>query len=292
MVMRPAQPRILTSAADLLERYDVLLCDIWGVVHDGRRAYPGANDALTRFRTKGGTVVLVSNAPMTGPAIAALLADKGVVRTAWDEIVGSGDIALSHIAERGYRRIYGIGPRPRDASFFDGVRDLEPDLDRADVIACTGLEHERRETAEDYRPLLTRALVRKLPFVCVNPDLAVHVGADLLPCAGAIAALYETMGGEVFWCGKPHPGAYALALQVAARIRGRAIDKSRVLGIGDAARTDLKSAEGAGIDALFIAGGLHRDELVRGDAIDVAALAAFLDANGAAPVALMQKLAW
>ena len=285
-------PPIVTSAARLLSNYDVLLCDVWGVVHDGQVAYPGANDTLPRYRAAGGTVVLVSNAPMTAPAIADLLDEKGVKRAAWDAIISSGDLALTHIAERGYTRIYGIGPRPRDNSFFGAVPRLVDDLDAADAIACTGLLQERTETADDYRPLLETALARKLPFVCVNPDLAVHVGADLLPCAGAIAALYETMGGAVFWGGKPHPVAYATGLQVAAKLRGSETVKARVLGIGDAVRTDLKAAEGAGVDALFIAGGLHRDELIKQGAIDPAQLAKLLVSQHANPVAVMSHLVW
>jgi HAD superfamily hydrolase (TIGR01459 family) len=285
-------PTILTSAQALLARYDVLLCDIWGVVHDGRIVYPSANDCLPRFRAAGGVVVLVSNAPMTGDAIAHLLDDKGVRRDAWDAIVGSGDIAISQIQEQGYRKIYGIGPRPRDNSFFDAVHNLVDTLDSADAIACTGLLHERTETAENYRSLLEKALKRKLPFVCVNPDLAVHVGADLLPCAGAIAALYETMGGLVFWCGKPHPSAYATGIRTAEKIRGRAVDKSRVIGIGDAVRTDLKSASTAGVDALFIAQGLHRDEVVINGAVDSIRLAKLLARNNATPTATMLGLTW
>jgi HAD superfamily hydrolase (TIGR01459 family) len=285
-------PTILTSAEAFLKRYDVLLCDIWGVVHDGRIAYPSANDSLPRFRAQGGTVVLVSNAPMTGAAIADLLDDKGVKRAAWDAIVGSGDIAISQIAAQGYANVFGIGPRPRDNSFFDAIPNLVATLDQADAIACTGLVHERIETAENYRELLKEALELGLPFVCVNPDLAVHVGTELLPCAGAIATLYESMGGKVFWCGKPHPSAYATGLQVAERLRGGKADKSRVLGIGDAVRTDLKSAATAGVDALFIAQGLHRDEVVRNGTVDASRLAELLNLNNAHPTATMLGLTW
>ena len=285
-------PPILTNARELLGRYDVLLCDVWGVVHDGRHAYPGANDALPRFRAAGGTVVLVSNAPMTAPAIAELLDEKRVRRDCWDAIVSSGDLALTHIAEKGYGPVYGIGPRPRDNSFFDAVPELVNDLVSAEAIACTGLLHERTETAEAYRPLLERALARRLPFVCVNPDLAVHVGADLLPCAGAIAALYESMGGDVFWGGKPHPVAYATGLATAQRLRGHETSKARVLGIGDAVRTDLRAAEGAGVDALFIAGGLHRDELIGRTGIDQFRLSAALANLRIQPVAVMSALLW
>jgi HAD superfamily hydrolase (TIGR01459 family) len=285
-------PTILTSAADFLAGYDVLLCDVWGVLHDGRVAYASANDSLPRYRARGGKVVLVSNAPMTGVAIAKLLGEKGVQRDCWDAIVGSGDIAIAHIAAEKYAAVYGIGPRPRDNSFFDAVPKLVDELAAADAIACTGLLHEHTETAEDYRPLLEKALARNLPFVCVNPDLAVHVGADLLPCAGAIAALYESMGGTVFWCGKPHPSAYAMGLQVAEKLCGGAVDLKRVLGIGDAIRTDLASAAGAGVDALFIAQGLHRDEVIVAGKVDPERLSEILTRNNAAPKATMVGLSW
>lgn len=285
-------PPILSSAADLLSRYDVLLCDVWGVVHDGRKAYPGANDALPRFRAKGGTVVLVSNAPMTAPAVAELLDDKGVRREAWDLIVPSGDIALRHIADKTYKRIYGIGHRQRDASFFDAVPQLVDDIRDADAVACTGLVDDRREKPEQYIPTLEKALALKLPFVCVNPDLAVHVGHDLLPCAGALAAIYEQRGGSVFWGGKPHPIAYATGLELAEKTLGKPVDKRRVLGIGDAVRTDLKAASNAGVDALFIAAGLHRDDLIVDGAIDVSALDRTLAAEHAKPVAVMTHLVW
>ena len=285
-------PPILTFAADLLLRYDVLLCDLWGVVHDGRTAYPGANDALPRFRGQGGTVIMVSNAPMTGPAVAELLADKGVRRDTYDAIVASGDIALRHIKDCGYTSVFGIGQRVRDASFFDAVPRLTDDISAADAVACTGLVDDRNETAEDYLPVLKRGLALKLPFVCVNPDLAVHVGHDLLPCAGAIATLYESRGGQVFWGGKPHPVAYATALAMAAELRGGPVAKARVLGIGDAIRTDVKAAAIAGVDSLFIAGGLHRDELIMGEGIDTERLGSLLAADGARPVAVMRNLVW
>ena len=111
-------PPVVTACGDLLARYDVLFCDIWGVVHDGRRAFSAANATLTRFRERGGTVVLVSNAPMPGDAVARVLDDKGVLREAWDAIVSSGDLALGVIGERGWKRIHGIGPEKRDAAFF------------------------------------------------------------------------------------------------------------------------------------------------------------------------------
>jgi HAD superfamily hydrolase (TIGR01459 family) len=283
---------IIQHAGPLLGRYKVLFCDIWGVVHDGLTAYPGANDALPRFRRAGGTVVLVSNAPRPGPSVARLLDEKAVSRDAWDAIVSSGDIALSHIADVGYKRLHRIGPGRRDGSFFDQLPGPDTPIDDADAIVCTGLNRDRVEQAEAYLPLLEQGLARRLPFVCANPDLAVHVGDDLLPCAGSIAAIYEAMGGEVFWAGKPHRVAYETALERAADLTGGPVDRSTVLAIGDAVRTDIAAAAGAGVDALLIAGGLHRDELMSGGAIDRARLTDLLKPPAPQPVAAMVHLAW
>lgn len=285
-------PPVLTSAQQLLSRYDVLLCDVWGVLHDGHAAYAGANDTLTRFRASGGTVILVSNAPMPSDVVATVCDEKGVVRSAWDAIVSSGDIALEHIKQNNYRSVYGIGPRPRDNAFFDRLPGTASALDKADAIACTGLVNDRTETPQDYRATLMVAHARKLPFICANPDLAVHVGHDLLACAGAIAALYEDMGGDVFWAGKPHQSAYVAGLSAAEKIRGKQINKTRVLGIGDAVRTDIAAAKNAGVDALLIAQGLHRDEIMRDGQVDAAAAQKLLRDAGMPAVAIMAGLSW
>lgn len=261
----PAPPAVIEQCGPLLAAYDVLLCDVWGVIHDGRRAFDAANETLARFRRSGGTVVLVSNAPTPAANVARVLDEKGVVRDAWDAIVSSGDLALGHIRDRGWRRLHRIGPAARDRAFFDALPGQETPIGEAEALACTGLVDDRRETAEDYRDRLEAARARNLTLVCANPDLVVHVGPDLLPCAGAIGALYESIGGEVFWAGKPFPIAYDRALAEAQARRGGSVDRSRVLAIGDSIRTDLAAAAGAGVDALFIVTGIHRDEcLVEG----------------------------
>jgi HAD superfamily hydrolase (TIGR01459 family) len=285
-------PPILTHAGDLLARYDVIFCDVWGVVHDGLNAYPLACAALTRFRAGGGTVVLVSNAPVPKERVAAMLDQRTVPRDAWDEIVSSGDIALAHVAEAGYGALHCIGPRDRDQALFAKLPGHPAALDVADSIICTGLTDDLNETAESYRPLLEVALARRLPFVCANPDLVVDVGGKHYICAGAIADLYEQMGGEVYWAGKPHPNAYGTALAVAERLRGGRVAKSRILAIGDAIRTDLKAAQGAGVDALFIVGGIHRYDGMVGAVVDPARLATLFTAAPIPAVGAMGYLAW
>ena len=283
-------PPLLTHAAGLLGNYDVLLCDVWGVVHDGFKAYPTACDALQRFRAGGGTVVLVSNAPVPQEQVAAMLVSREVPRDTYDAIVSSGDIALKQVA--GYSAIHCIGPRDRDSALFNKLGAQQVSLEEAEAILCSGLTHDDVETAESYVPLLETALARRLPFVCANPDLVVDVGGKLYLCAGAIADLYETMGGQVFWCGKPHASAYGTALEVAATLRGETVALHRVLGIGDAVRTDLKAAQGAGVDALFIAGGIHRDDTHTDGTLDAAKLAHLFSLTDTPAAAAMAKLVW
>ncbi len=283
--------RIITSAAELLSQFDVLICDVWGVVHDGARAYPGAGHAFARFRERGGTVLLLSNAPMPSGWVAGVLDDKGVRRDSWDAIVSSGDITLAHIGEKGYRRILHIGTE-RDLPLIDAMSAASTAFEDAEAIVCTGLEDDRNETAETYRPLLQRALRHRMPFVCANPDLVVDVGGELLPCAGIVAQLYEQMGGEVYWAGKPHAPAYALALRTIATIRGSHVDPQRILAIGDAVRTDLAGAAAAGLASMFIAQGIHRDEVLRQGSIEPNALKELLAALTVKPVAAMIGVEW
>jgi HAD superfamily hydrolase (TIGR01459 family) len=285
-------PAILGHAQPLLQRYDVLFCDVWGVLHDGNRAFAASNDTMTRFRASGGTVVLVSNAPSPSIAVARTLDDKGVVRSAYDALVTSGDLALAAIRTRGFQRVHRIGPAGRDDAFFDALTGPDSPLETADAIACTGLIDDVHETGESYRQRLTAAAKRGVPFVCANPDLVVHVGERLWPCAGAIAAVYEDLGGPVIWAGKPRPAAYIAAFEAAATVRGQPVAPNRVLAIGDAVRTDLAGAAAAGVDALFIASGIHRDVVMVGGAIDQAKLHALLTEADIGAVAAMTYLQW
>lgn len=290
--MPSAATPILHHAGDLLSRYRVLFCDVWGVVHDGVRAYTPATDALIRFREAGGTVILLTNAPVPVHRVVAMLEARHVSPDAYDAIVSSGEIALAHVREAGYRQLYFIGPRARDAAFFDRVPAEETELETADAVVCTGLNDDVNETVESYRDVLAHAHALSLPFVCANPDLVVDVGGRLFLCAGALADAYARLGGAVYWAGKPHATAYAAARAKAEQLRGAAVSDREILVIGDAVRTDLAGAAGAGLDALFIAGGIHREETMRDGAIDPGKLAAVLTADAPPALAAMSGLAW
>lgn len=288
----PVPPPILARAGHLLERYDLLLCDVWGVVHNGISAFTGACAALQRFRAAGGTVILVSNAPVPKHRVAAMLASRHVPDDAWDDIVSSGDIALAHVADRGFSKLYCIGPQDRDQALFSELDAKSVSLDDADAIICTGLTDDRHEVPRDYIPLLEQALRRRLPFVCANPDLVVDVGGTLLYCAGAIGDLYATIGGEVYWAGKPYLSAYETAHMRAEALRNGNVAKARTLVIGDAIRTDLKGAENFGCDALFVASGIHRHDAMEGDTLSLEKLTALFPAGTPSAVAAMVELVW
>lgn len=287
-----AVPAVLDTAGDLLSRYDVLFCDVWGVVHNGLTAFEGACAALEQFRKNGGTVILVSNAPVPKYRVEAMLESRNVPASAWDDIVSSGAIALQHIAERAFEKLYFIGPRDRDQAFFRALENKSAHLDDAQAIVCTGLNEDRSETPEDYLPLLRKAHEKKIPFVCANPDLLVDVGGTLLWCAGAIADLYEHMGGHVFWAGKPHLNAYEAAHRIAEGLRDTNVPRAKCLVIGDAIRTDLKGAENFGCDALFVASGIHRHEAMEGTVLSPKKLEALFPAGTPTAVAAMAELAW
>jgi HAD superfamily hydrolase (TIGR01459 family) len=284
-------PPILEGAGELLADYDVLFCDVWGVIHDGHEAFPGAAEALVRFRGEGGTVVLVSNAPVPNGQVAQMLDERHLPRDAWDAIITSGDIALREIERRGYSRLFAIGPRDRDAALFEKI-PVSANLADADAVLCSGLNDDRTETAESYRELLQQAQERELSFVCANPDLVVDVGGRLYLCAGALGDLYEDLGGDVFWAGKPHAVAYETALTQAHRARGAAVDRSRVLVVGDAVRTDLRGAERFGVDALFVAGGIHREDAVDSGRICRERLRKLFSGNAPRAVGAIAQLVW
>lgn len=274
--------------------YDLILCDIWGVLHDGRRHFPAAADALTRFRARGGRVALITNAPRPHQPIRDQLDELGVPRSVFDAMATSGDVTVEMIAEKGAVPVWHIGPE-RDLALFDEVREItgaQPRLgalDSAEYVVCTGLFDDDVETPADYAAPLAQMRARDLPMICANPDIVVHRGSTLLYCAGALAQAYEAIGGTAAYAGKPHPPIYRRALRLAGAKPG-----DRVLAIGDAMATDMRGAAQAGVDGLFITHGIHRDALHPGGGRDLAQahLETFLAGEGATPKWAMAQLRW
>ena len=285
-------PDIIEQFAPLARHYDVLLCDVWGVVHNGVAAFTTACDALVRFRGGGGTVILITNAPRPAAAVLRLLDRLAVPREAYDAIMSSGDVTRGIVEARQGERVFHLGPQ-RDVSIFSGLDVTFAPADVADYAVCTGLFDDTTETPESYRGLLTAMRERSLFMVCANPDIVVERGDQLVYCAGALADAYAELGGEALYCGKPHAPIYEAALGKAAEFRGGAApSRNRVLAIGDSIRTDVKGAAAYGLDCLFVISGIHADDLGGRDTLDRASLAAVLDAQGVAPKAVTLKLAW
>lgn len=245
-----------------------VLCDVWGVVHNGRATYPEALAALSQARSSGLAVVLLSNTPRPRPPILRQLQRLGVLEGQhFDALVTAGDAAQSALrALPAAARVFHIGLE-RDRPIFDGIDLPRTDrLDQADVIVATGLYDEINETPEHYRALLTPAAGRGVPMFCANPDLVVHRGTEVLVCAGALAAFYESLGGPVRYFGKPHPAVYDMAMAVLRGLVGRPLAKEEVLAIGDGLATDITGACAYGLPCLLIKDGIHRGELpVSGD---------------------------
>ena len=284
-------PRLTESLRDLVADIEVILCDIWGVVHNGVEAWIDACDALAAFRAGGGTVVLITNAPRPSVAVERMLQRLAVPRQSYDAIVSSGDLTRAYIADHRTQAVMHIGPE-RDHSLFRDFDISFAPVERADYIVCSGLFDDEKETPDDYRAMLTRAQARSLRMICANPDIVVERGETLVYCAGALAELYETLGGHVLWAGKPHPPIYDRALAFAAERRGAASAPDRVLAIGDSVRTDLAGANRMGLPCLFVTAGIHAGELGARDAPDAAALAQLFAGASKPPLAVTPRLRW
>ncbi len=263
--LRETEPRRNDGLAALDGGYDALLCDIWGVLHDGERVHPPAVAALRAFRRQG-PVILITNAPRPADEVAMLIAKLGAPADCYDSIVTSGEVTISHVAERIDEAVFHLGPR-RDLGLFERAGKLAgkaprlTELESADYVLCTGLFNDESETPRDYASRLAAMHSRELPFICANPDVIVHRGADVIYCAGALAEEYRRLGGETTMIGKPFKPIYEAALAAARAVRPGLV-KSRILAVGDGVATDLKGAEAFGLDALFIAGGIHRGDIV------------------------------
>ena len=284
-------PALTDHFSTLASRYDAVLCDVWGVVHNGVRAYADACDALARFRAGGGTVVLISNAPRPREWVGRSLDRLAVPREAYDGLVTSGDVTRAFLTGHPGDTVYLIGPE-RDHTIFDGLPIKFGALEAADYCVCTGLFEDERETPDDYADILARLRARNLFMVCANPDLVVERGDRLVYCAGAIADRYVNLGGEVLYAGKPYPPIYQEAFAQIAAIRGKDVPRARVIAIGDSVRTDLTGATQAGIDCLFVTAGIHAEELGGRHALDTNALAGIFADAGAPPKAVMHRLVW
>ena len=241
-------------------RYDAILCDVWGVIHNGRRVFEPACEALKAFRALGKPVVLISNAPVPAAQVMETFQRVGGDPAVCDAMVTSGDATRAALAERAPGPVWRLGVDEgfeHDHKLYEGL-----DLDFVEPEAAAfglliGMRDQANDHPEDYREELRPLAARGLPMICANPDIQVRVGDRLWWCAGAIAKVYEDLGGPVIYPGKPHAPIYDLAFSELARLTGAPVDRARVLAIGDGPGTDLKGAAAQGLDALYVGTGLR-----------------------------------
>jgi HAD superfamily hydrolase (TIGR01459 family) len=281
----------ISGLAALADRYDVLLSDVWGVIHNGRESFPEACAALARWRAERGPVVLISNSPRPSADVVAQLDGLGVPREAWSAFVTSGDATRVLLAQHAPGPAWKIGP-DRDWPLYAGLPLEFSAVDAATFISVTGPNDDEVETPEDYRAALTAAAARGLDMICANPDLVVQRGDKLIYCGGALAQLYGELGGKVLMAGKPHPAIYDLCMAESQALLGRPVDRSRVLCIGDGLPTDVKGANAQNLDVLFVASGIHGAETIGPAGLDAPATEAFLTAGGVTATWAIADLAW
>jgi HAD superfamily hydrolase (TIGR01459 family) len=289
------QPLLVAGVAELARRYDGFIVDLWGVVHDGVAPFPGAIACLYALAAAGKRTVLLSNAPRRAEGVVRRIAALGVPPDSYHAVMSSGEEAWQHLQRRDDpfyralgRRCLHIGSE-RDLEIRDGLGlEFVESPEAADFILNTG-PAGWDDTIGDYEPLLRRALARRLPMVCANPDLVVMHGEKLALCAGALAQWYTEQGGLVRSHGKPHASVYEACFELLG-----IADRTRILAVGDSLHTDIAGAAGAGIDSLLVAGGIHAEEFgVRlGKGPDLDRVAAALAAGGHRPTAVIARFCW
>jgi len=286
-----ASTELISGLADIAERYDAVLCDVWGVIHNGETGFADAHQALVRFCDTRGPVVLITNAARPKAWVLPQLRALGTPDAAWSDIVTSGDVTRAEIEARAPGPVWTIGP-DRDHPIYEGLGLSFAGPADARFISCTGLVDDETESAEDYRAHLTDPAMRGVPFICGNPDRIVHRGARLIPCAGAVADVYESLGGPVVMAGKPYPPIYEKALAAIERLRGGPVDRTRILAIGDGLQTDLAGAAAMALDCLFVTSGIHAQDTQIDNRVDADMTNALLCDYGASARYAIAELVW
>jgi HAD superfamily hydrolase (TIGR01459 family) len=291
----PAAPRFLSGLHEVATDYDGFILDLWGVLHDGARPYPGAVPCLEALMAAGKRLAILSNAPRRVSEVVQRMTEIGIPRGLYHGVLSSGEEAWLHLREREDpfyaglgRACLHIGPE-RDAGMLEGL-DLIPaaTAEAADFILNTG-PWGWEETVADYEARLQAARRRDLPMICANPDLVVRHRGHLQICAGALATRYEELGGRVRWHGKPFPEIYSRCLAILG-----ITDRRRILAVGDSLRTDIAGAAGFGIDSVLVAGGIHSEEFgIAAEAPpDLARIMAVLETGEARPDAVIERFLW
>ncbi len=291
--MTVSAPLLVEGLRSLAPSYKGILCDVWGVLHNGVAAFEAAHKALATYRQEtGGKVVLITNAPRPADKVDEMLVGLGVPPETYDSIVTSGDVTRAILEAQGSKTLLHIGPN-RDQPLYHGLAaTFTSNDDEAEAISCTGLADDETETPDDYRERLQKLVDRKLPMICANPDIVVERGDRLIWCAGALARLYEDLGGEVAILGKPHAPIYDAAMQRLEELSGEKISREDVLAIGDGLPTDIRGAVSQDIDVLFITAGIHASDFGPSDDPDEHLIRRRLTEEGLRARAALPRLWW
>jgi HAD superfamily hydrolase (TIGR01459 family) len=284
---------MINGLSEVAAGFDAFILDLWGVIHDGVEAYPGARDTLVALRAAGKKTLLLSNAPRRADALVEQLSRLGIGRELYDLVLSSGEAVHMEMRRRTDpfyaalgRSLYHMGPE-RDRNVFEGLDYVAVDIEHADFILNTG-PWELDETVEDYMPVMQQGLARRIPMICANPDhVVIRQGAPVV-CAGALAARYAEMGGVVSMRGKPDPAIYDVALEMLGA------ERERVLAVGDALHTDVKGANQAGMRAVFVTQGIHAAELgiTPGATPEPGRLREVMARHGERPLAAIATFRW
>ena len=254
MTIEIKKPIKINNFSEIDEKYDSIICDIWGVIHNGQELFKSSIECLLKYKNIGYPVILVSNAPRPSGEIKVILKKMGLSEKCYDKIITSGDLTQKILNDGNLgSNCYHIGP-DRDLNVFDGVNVERVDFDSADFIFVTGLYDDENENDESYLPLLQEAKKRNLKLLCANPDIWVQRGKDLIPCAGAISQKYQSIGGNSINIGKPFAPIFDEAVKQIKLISGR--DANSTIVIGDGIDTDIKGANNYNLDSLLTLGGL------------------------------------
>jgi len=242
--------KLIKGLREVYSKYDAFFIDLWGVIHNGIQIYPGAIDVLENLNKLNKRFVLISNAPRPSKSVEKYLIKLKMDKAFLNNLVTSGEAALQTLKNNIYgEKFYHLGPK-RDEDLIKGFEKNQTSLDKCDFILCTGLFDDKTNSLNYYEDLLKKNT--KLKMLCTNPDLIVHRGSKTEYCAGSIASIYEKMGGEVIYFGKPYPEIYNFFIK----------KNETILAIGDNIKTDIVGANRMKFDSLFITGGIHKKEFL------------------------------
>lgn len=289
-----SHPQLLSGLSAIAGDYDAVFCDIWGVIHDGRQHFPPAYEALKHFKAAHGPVILISNSPRPNDNLTAQLASLGIMDDGFSAVISSGDATREYL-----KQFAPSGPAwrigdPREQALYDGIDiDLGGTPETATFISCSSPYDDETDTLDRYEADFAIAAKRKLVMICANPDKVVQRGDKIIMCAGSLADLYVSLGGEVIMAGKPYAPIYELCYAALETLTGKPHDKRRILAIGDGLPTDVLGANGQGLDLVFIAAGIHAIEATDdAGTLDPLLLKKLLDAQAAEAKYVAEALRW